>query len=52
MREADIVIAAAGQREFIKQDWIKEGATVIDVGIHSVADQSKKVGPNSLPDLK
>lgn len=33
-KEADILIAAVGQPEFIKGDWIKPGATVIDVGIN------------------
>ena len=32
-RGADIVIAAAGQPGMIKGDWIKAGATIIDVGI-------------------
>ncbi len=35
-RQADIVIAAVGQPEMIKGDWIKPGATVIDVGINRV----------------
>ena len=33
---ADIVVAAVGQPEMIKGDWIKPGATVIDVGINRV----------------
>lgn len=35
-READIVVAAVGRPEMIKGDWIKPGATVIDVGINRV----------------
>lgn len=35
-READIVIAAVGRPEMVKGDWIKPGATVIDVGINRV----------------
>ncbi len=35
---SDIVIAAAGVPEMVKGDWIKEGAVVIDVGIHRRAD--------------
>ncbi len=34
VREADIVVAAAGQPHLVRGDWIKPGATVIDVGIH------------------
>ena len=33
-READILVAAVGRPEFVKGDWIKPGATVIDVGIN------------------
>lgn len=32
-RQADIVVAALGQSEFVKGDWIKPGAVVLDVGI-------------------
>jgi methylenetetrahydrofolate dehydrogenase (NADP+)/methenyltetrahydrofolate cyclohydrolase len=35
-RRADILIAAVGRPEMIKGDWIKPGATVIDVGINRV----------------
>ena len=39
-READLVIAAVGKPECVRGDWIKPGATVIDVGIHKRADGS------------
>ena len=35
-RRADILVAAIGKPEFVKGDWIKPGATVIDVGINRV----------------
>jgi methylenetetrahydrofolate dehydrogenase (NADP+)/methenyltetrahydrofolate cyclohydrolase len=35
-RRADILVAAVGRPEMIKRDWIKPGATVIDVGINRV----------------
>ena len=35
-RQADILVAAAGRPGFVKADWVKEGATVIDVGINRV----------------
>ncbi len=38
VQEADIVIAALGSPEFIKGDWIKRGAAVIDVGINRLDD--------------
>jgi methylenetetrahydrofolate dehydrogenase (NADP+)/methenyltetrahydrofolate cyclohydrolase len=37
VRRADIVVAAVGRAEMVKGDWIKPGATVIDVGINRVA---------------
>ena len=36
VRRADIVVAAVGQPEMVRGDWIKEGAIVIDVGINRV----------------
>ncbi|MCE2842662.1 MAG: bifunctional methylenetetrahydrofolate dehydrogenase/methenyltetrahydrofolate cyclohydrolase FolD [Novosphingobium sp.] len=36
VRRADIVVAAVGRPEMVKADWIKPGATVIDVGINRV----------------
>ena len=36
VKRADIVIAAVGRAEMVKADWIKPGATVIDVGINRV----------------
>jgi methylenetetrahydrofolate dehydrogenase (NADP+) / methenyltetrahydrofolate cyclohydrolase len=37
VRRADIVVAAVGRPEMVRGDWIKPGATVIDVGINRVA---------------
>nr|XP_018630081.1 bifunctional protein FolD 2-like [Nicotiana tomentosiformis] len=42
VREADIIIAAAGQAMMIKGSWIKPGAAVIDVGINAVDDPTRK----------
>jgi methylenetetrahydrofolate dehydrogenase (NADP+)/methenyltetrahydrofolate cyclohydrolase len=39
-READVVIAAAGQPELVRGDWIRPGAVVVDVGIHRRGDGS------------
>lgn len=38
-RNADILVAAIGQQEFITADMVKKGAIVIDVGINSVGDR-------------
>lgn len=42
--QADIIIAAIGQPEFVKANMVKEGAVVIDVGIHRVDDKTKEKG--------
>ena len=47
VRRADIVVAAVGRPEMIRGDWVKPGATVIDVGINRVpggAGKSRLVG--------
>ena len=47
VRRADIVVAAVGRAEMVRQSWIKPGATVIDVGINRVpadAGKSRLVG--------
>ena len=41
-RRADILVAAIGQPEIVRGDWIKPGATVIDVGINRVAGEGGK----------
>lgn len=41
-RQADILIVAIGDPEFVKADMVKEGAVVIDVGIHRIKDNSEK----------
>ncbi|GAA0160431.1 metabolite interconversion enzyme [Lithospermum erythrorhizon] len=51
IREADIVIAAAGQAMMIKGSWIKPGAAVIDVGTNAVDDPTKKSGYRLVGDV-
>jgi methylenetetrahydrofolate dehydrogenase (NADP+)/methenyltetrahydrofolate cyclohydrolase len=41
-RRADLLIAAIGKAEFVRGDWIKPGAIVIDVGINRVAGEGGK----------
>ncbi len=52
-RRADILIAAVGKPEMVRGDWIKKGATVIDVGINRVdvpGDKSRLVGDVCFPE--
>ena len=48
---ADILISAVGKPNFIKEDMVKEGAVVIDVGISRVEDKSKKNGERIVGDV-
>lgn len=41
---ADILIVAIGKAEFVDETFIKEGAVVVDVGMHRIPDSSKKNG--------
>ena len=50
-RTADLVVAAIGRAETIQADWIKPGATVIDVGINRVADDSRESGSRLTGDV-
>ena len=43
-KEADIIVAALGIAEFLTGDMVKEGVTIIDVGITRVKDDTKKRG--------
>ncbi|PQQ14534.1 bifunctional protein FolD 2-like [Prunus yedoensis var. nudiflora] len=51
IREADIIIAAAGQAMMIKGSWIKPGAAVIDVGTNAIDDSSRKSGYRLVGDV-
>jgi len=51
VRQADIVIAAIGKPQFVKAEWIKPGATVIDVGINAIPDPTKKSGQRLVGDV-
>ncbi len=54
-RKADIIIAAIGKAELVKNDWIKDGAIVIDVGINRVKineGKSKLVGDVLFEEVK
>jgi len=51
VRRADIIVAAIGIPNFIKGDWIKEGAVVIDVGINRIEDASRKSGTRLVGDV-
>lgn len=51
VRQADILIAAIGRAEMVRGDWVKPGAAIIDVGINSKPDPSKKSGYRLVGDV-
>lgn len=51
VKTADIVIAAIGRAGFVKGEWIKQGAVVIDVGTNYIPDASRKSGQRLVGDV-
>ncbi|ODQ66465.1 C1-THFS protein [Nadsonia fulvescens var. elongata DSM 6958] len=51
VKNADVVVAAIGQSQFIKGEWLKPGAVVIDVGTNYISDASKKSGQKLVGDV-
>ena len=51
-RQADIIVAAMGQPNFVKADMVKEGAVIIDVGTTRVPDATRKSGFKLTGDVK
>lgn len=52
VRQADILIAAIGKPAFVKGDWLKPGAVVIDVGTNYVPDTTKASGQRLVGDVE
>lgn len=52
VKQADIVVAAIGQPSFVKGDWLKPGAVVIDVGTNYIRDSTKKSGQRVVGDVE
>jgi 5,10-methylene-tetrahydrofolate dehydrogenase/methenyl tetrahydrofolate cyclohydrolase len=51
IKQADIVVSACGKPEFIRGEWIKPGAVVIDVGINAIEDKNEKRGYKLVGDV-
>jgi methylenetetrahydrofolate dehydrogenase (NADP+)/methenyltetrahydrofolate cyclohydrolase/formyltetrahydrofolate synthetase len=51
LKAADIVVAAIGKPHFVKGEWLKPGAVVIDVGTNYIADASRKSGQRLVGDV-
>ncbi|RLV90198.1 C-1-tetrahydrofolate synthase mitochondrial [Spathaspora sp. JA1] len=52
LANADIVVAAIGQPEFVQGEWIKPGSVVIDVGTNFIPDATKKSGSRMVGDVE
>jgi 5,10-methylene-tetrahydrofolate dehydrogenase/methenyl tetrahydrofolate cyclohydrolase len=52
VKQADILIAAIGKAEFVKADWIKPGAVVIDVGTNRIDDPTDERGYRWVGDVE
>ncbi|KAJ7369609.1 C-1-tetrahydrofolate synthase, cytoplasmic [Desmophyllum pertusum] len=51
VRRGDIVVVGIGRADFVKGDWIKEGAVVVDCGINVIPDETKKSGRRLIGDV-
>ncbi|KAH8821076.1 formate--tetrahydrofolate ligase-domain-containing protein [Xylogone sp. PMI_703] len=51
LKRADVVVAAIGKANFVKGEWIKPGAVVIDVGTNFIPDSTKKSGQRLVGDV-
>jgi methylenetetrahydrofolate dehydrogenase (NADP+)/methenyltetrahydrofolate cyclohydrolase/formyltetrahydrofolate synthetase len=51
VKQGDIVVAAIGKPGFVKGEWLKAGAVVIDVGTNAIPDDSKKSGTRLVGDV-
>lgn len=51
LKEADVVVAAIGKPAFVKGEWLKPGAVVIDVGTNYIEDSTKKSGQRLVGDV-
>lgn len=51
VKRADILVAAIGQPNFVKGEWLKPGVIVIDVGTNYIQDDSKKSGQRLVGDV-
>ena len=51
IKQADVLVAAIGKPNFVKGEWLKPGAVVIDVGTNYIADESKKSGQRLVGDV-
>lgn len=50
-RMADVLVSAVGKPHLVKEDWVKDGVVVVDIGINAILDTSKKLGYRIVGDV-
>jgi methylenetetrahydrofolate dehydrogenase (NADP+)/methenyltetrahydrofolate cyclohydrolase len=51
-RQADVLVCAIGRPEYVTAEWVKPGATVIDVGQHRIPDPTRRTGNRLVGDVE
>jgi 2',3'-cyclic-nucleotide 2'-phosphodiesterase len=51
-RQADVLVCAIGSPEMITAEWVRPGATVVDVGVHRVPDPTRRTGSRLAGDVE
>lgn len=51
VKQADILVVAIGKANYIQAEWLKKGVTILDVGMNSVTDKTKKLGYRYVGDV-
>jgi methylenetetrahydrofolate dehydrogenase (NADP+) / methenyltetrahydrofolate cyclohydrolase len=51
-RQADVLVSAIGRPEMVTAEWVRPGATVVDVGMHRVPDPTRHSGTRIAGDVE
>jgi methylenetetrahydrofolate dehydrogenase (NADP+)/methenyltetrahydrofolate cyclohydrolase len=51
-RQADVLVCAIGNPEMVTADWVRPGATVVDVGVHRIPDPTRRTGSRLVGDVE
>jgi len=49
--KSDLIVTCCGEPHLVKEDWVKEGVIIVDVGINKIEDKSKKNGYRLVGDV-
>ena len=51
-RQADVLVCAIGSPEMVTAEWVRPGATVVDVGVHRIPDPTRRTGSRLVGDVE